>query len=126
MFTSKGFTLIETVIVLAVLGIVAAIVIPRMSNILPAAREQDAIARAYTLNQAVFTYTKRISAAPTNWAAATTNADKYLLLWNASFLPGCPPSLAAFQPSGYSFAFDSNLAVPRVVITGPNGVLAYN
>lgn len=122
----NGFTLMELILVIAVLGVLAGIVLPRLSNVMPAARDQDAIARALTLNQATFTYSKRVGNAANNWAAATTDNARFSLIYNAGYLPGAPDTLAAYQPSGYSFTFNSNLANPRVAIVGPNGTLSYN
>lgn len=125
MKTKRGMTLLEIMLVVAVLGFIAALVLPRLGNVMPFVHDTDAVSRAVTLNSAIFTYSKRVPGASTAWTAAD-NAGKYALLSTAGYLPGCPSTLAGFQPSGYSFTLPTTLSNPRVVITGPNGVVTYN
>lgn len=118
----KGVTILELIVVVVVLGILAAIVLPNLSNVMPYARDQSAISKAVTLEQAMLTYYKRVSNAATTWTSKD-NANRYVLLYNAGYLPGAPATLASFQPKGYTYTFSATLSTARVTITGPNGTL---
>jgi type IV pilus assembly protein PilA len=45
----RAFTLIELIVVIAILGVLAAILVPTMSNLIGNAREQTAVANARTI-----------------------------------------------------------------------------
>jgi prepilin-type N-terminal cleavage/methylation domain-containing protein len=118
----NGLSLLELVAVVAVMGILTAIVLPNLSNVMPYARDQNAISKAVTLEQAMLTYYKRIPNSATTWAAQD-DAGRYTLLHDAGYLPGSPATLTAFQPRGYSYSFSTTLTTARVTITGPDGTL---
>lgn len=118
----RGFSLLELVVVIAALGLLAGLVLPNLSNVMPYARDQSAIAKAVTLEQAMLTYYKRIANAGTTWGAKD-NAGRYGLLYAAAYLPGSPATLTEFQPKGYTFTFSGDLSLARVTITGPNGTI---
>lgn len=119
----KAFTLLEIIVVIALVGVLAAMVYPSYSGIGPAGREQAAITKAETLNGAIFVYAKRIPNAASNWAAAD-NAGKYALLHAQGYLPNMPATLAGFQPAGFTFTLPGALN-GRVAITGPSGAVSY-
>ena len=118
-----GFTLIEILIVVIIIGVLAGMLFPSFRGVVTASKDNVAITKAEALNSATFTYAKRIPNAAANWAAAN-NAGRYDLLYDAGYLPNCPTSLAAFQPNGYSFSFPTNVT-GRIAITGPAGAMSY-
>ncbi len=110
----KGFSLIELLIVVAIILIIAAIAIPNLLRARMAANESSAVASIRTINTGMITYN---STYPTvGFAAALTNLGG---------VAPCTPSsttaclidsvLAAGTKSGYNFAAAPGaVAVPQV------------
>ncbi len=70
----KGFTLIELVIVIAILGILAGIAIPRFLDATATARGAKIVADLRTIDSAIVIYNAKTGAYPANTAALTTAA----------------------------------------------------
>ncbi len=69
----KGFTLIELVVVIAILGILAGIAIPRFLDAQASAKGAKIVADLRTIDSAVMVYQAKTGSLPTSFAALTTN-----------------------------------------------------
>jgi prepilin-type N-terminal cleavage/methylation domain-containing protein len=114
----KGFSLIELLIVVAIILIIAAIAIPNLLRSRMAANEASAVGSLRTINTAEVTYA---TSYPTEGFAAA--------LANLGGPAGCGPSTIATaclidevlsvtaKKSGYSFAAPGLAPIPRVAYT---------
>jgi prepilin-type N-terminal cleavage/methylation domain-containing protein len=84
----RGFTLVEVLLVLLVLGLVASMLTGGFSGLLPLGRETVAVTKAREINGARRTYALIVPDAATQWAAASADTDKVTLLINAKLLNG--------------------------------------
>src|SRR5256885_12464599 len=81
----RGFTLVEILIVVIILGILAAIVIPQFTNASQDARESALLSQLQTLRSQVELYKLQhhdtlpniVGASPACWTALTTKTDSY-------------------------------------------------
>ncbi len=84
----RGFTLVEVLLVLLVLGLVASMLTGGFLGLLPLGRETVAVTKAREVNGARRTYALIVPDAAAQWAAATADTDKVALLINARLLNG--------------------------------------
>ena len=101
----KGFSLIELLIVVAIILIIAAIAIPNLLRARIAANEASAVSSLRTMNTACITYNTSFNAYPTaltNLAPVTSPA---LPTSTAADLLDATLTTAPFQKSGYTFTF---------------------
>ena len=84
----RGFTLVEVLLVLLVLGLVASMLTGGFSGLLPLGLETVAVTKAREINGARRTYALIVPDAATQWAAASADTDKVTLLINARLLNG--------------------------------------
>jgi len=111
MRTSKGFSLIELLIVVAIILIIAAIAVPSFLRSRIAANESAAVAALRTVNSAEITYN---SAYPTVGFASTLGALGGTSCTPPSSTGACliDAVLAAGQRSGYSFQLTNVSGTP--------------
>ena len=117
-----GFSLVELIIVIAVIAVIAGIIIPNISGTNEAAKTQRAIAAAEALNAAQVTY--RIRNGTSSWNADSDDTC-YVALY--PYLTYAQDSLTNFQKaidSGQKYTFDFQPfsgGYPQKVILKSNG-----
>jgi prepilin-type N-terminal cleavage/methylation domain-containing protein len=97
---TQGFTLIELVVVIAILGILAGIAIPRFLDAQATARGAKILADMRTLESAV-TQNNTIPIGNTDLSILTTGTKKYI-----AAIPAVPSGKAIF-PQGFTDTFDT-------------------
>jgi len=112
----RGFTLIELMIVVAIIGILTAIAFPLYANIQARARVAKAQADARTLASAVVVYSAHTGALP----AALTDLTSAVIFNNVSAGPFISPVPSVPQYwTGYTFT-NNNDGTFQITSTGDN------
>lgn len=98
----KGFTLIELIVVIAILGILAAVLIPKFTSFTDDARKNSAKSEAKTCQTAVSSYYAKYGKWPTSATADVTNL-KECGLPGAVTIGGTAPSITATTDGSFTY-----------------------
>lgn len=131
----NGFTLIEVLAAVTIIGIMVFLAIPNITAVRRDAEENMAISKASMLNMAVSSYIQSvgISAAKSEFAtiaaaAGQTDAQRNTARYNkiSPYLAYPPATIAGFMPSGYEASLPASLdpvtktSIARVETVGEN------
>lgn len=128
--SKKGFTLIELVIVIAILGILAGIAIPRFLNATATARGARIVADLRTIDSAIVIYNAKTGNLPADTKDLTTagsgaNPTQYQLLavWpkppvGAAVFPAAPGADSVDIAEGSTYQLGSGNNLGRGVLNG--------
>lgn len=103
----RGFSLVEMMASVAIIGIIAFLAIPSISRMREDSEKNLAIARAESLNvaQATMVQVKGRTQADLDWRNAASNDAKYTLL--QPYLSYAETTLSSYLPSGYTVTFNT-------------------
>jgi prepilin-type N-terminal cleavage/methylation domain-containing protein len=118
-FRSAGFSLVEVLAAVAIIGILVFIAIPNVVQSRRDAEENFAIGRAEALNSSISQYIQANGRANAGvaWNAAD-NAGRFGLV--KGYLAYAPTALSDYQPNGYTYTLPTT-PDGRVGITRANG-----
>lgn len=98
---SSGFTLMETVVAVAIVAILAAILTPIVTKVIDDARATRAASEAQTIADAILNFDKNTGKWPIflSGASITTTSSIYSILISPGADPGCSVDCASWLPA---------------------------
>ena len=114
--TAAGFTLIEILVVMAIIGMLAVMVAPNIFNQQAGARRDAALAQISALEAALDTYRLDVGQYPDSLEGLVEN-DSGRAAWNGPYLRREVP----LDPWGNEYVYDSDGRGFTLVSYGPDG-----
>ena len=120
----NGFTLLEVLVVIMVIGLLSTLVVGGFTNVVPAGREAAAVNKARIVNAARVTYALTVPDSATQWGNALTDTDRSALLVNAGVLSGSSGDWLT-ATGGYTLGLSGALKSKTVLKDGTGTTLNY-